>query len=434
MRIYDIIAKKRDGYSLSPKEIEILIRGYVDGTIPDYQVAAWAMAVFFQGMDEEEIKALTQQMIISGDSIDLSAIEGIKVDKHSTGGVGDTTTLVLGPIVAAGGAPVAKMSGRGLGHTGGTIDKLESIPGFHVELTNKQFVKQVNEIKLAVIGQTGNLVPADKKLYGLRDVTATVNSMPLIASSIMSKKIAAGADAIMLDVKTGNGAFLKDLNEAIELAKTMVNIGNNFNRDTIAIISNMNQPLGWAVGNSLEVQEAIMTLKGKGPEDLTKLCLELAAHMFVLGKRTSEFTEGLVLAEELLYSGKALAKFAEFIKAQGGDATVIDNLEKLPQAKYKLKIISLHSGYIESIETQEIGRAAMLLGAGRSKKEDVIDLGVGIMIRKKIGDQVTKNDVLAEVYYNKDEKAQEVIPIIQNAYSFNTGKINKPPLILKTIN
>ncbi|KJS82729.1 MAG: thymidine phosphorylase [Peptococcaceae bacterium BICA1-8] len=434
MRVYDIIAKKRDGYSLSPNEIEALIKGYVDGTIPDYQIAAWAMAVFFQGMDEEEIKALTHQMIISGDSIDLSEIEGIKVDKHSTGGVGDTTTLVLGPIVAAGGIPVAKMSGRGLGHTGGTIDKLESIPGFHVELTNEQFIKQVNEIKLAVIGQTANLVPADKKLYGLRDVTATVNSMPLIASSIMSKKIAAGANAIILDVKTGNGAFLKDLDEAIELAKVMVNLGDNFNRDTIAIITNMNQPLGWAVGNSLEVEEAIMTLQGKGPEDLTKLCLELAAHMFVLGKKTSEFAKGLELAEEMLYGGKALAKFAEFIKAQGGDATVIDNLEILPQAKHMQKITSLHSGYIESIETQEIGRAAMLLGAGRSKQEDIVELGVGIMIRKKIGDQVTKDDILAEIYYNEDEKAQKVIPIIQAAYSFTKEIINKPPLILKTIN
>jgi len=434
MRVYDIIAKKRDGYCLTSKEIEIIIRGYVDGTIPDYQVAAWAMAVFFQGMDKEEIITLTHEMVISGDTIDLSAIEGIKVDKHSTGGVGDTTTLVLGPIVAAGGIPVAKMSGRGLGHTGGTIDKLESIPGFHVELTNEQFIKQVNEIKLAVIGQTGNLVPADKKLYGLRDVTATVNSIPLIASSIMSKKIAAGADSIILDVKTGNGAFLKEVKEAVELAEIMVNIGKNFNRDTIAIISNMNQPLGWAVGNSLEVREAIMTLRGEGPEDLTRLCLELAAHMFVLGKKTSEFNEGLALAEEMLYGGQALTKFAEFIKAQGGDAAVIDNLEKLPLANHKLKITSLHSGYIESIETQEIGRAAMLLGAGRGKKEDVIDLGVGIMIHKKIGDKVIKNDILAEVYYNEDKKVQEAVNLIQNAYSSNTERIEKPPLILKTIN
>lgn len=322
MRAYDIIAKKRDGQNLTKEEIEYFIQGYVKGFIPDYQVSAWAMAVFFRGMNDEEIAFLTKEMIKSGETIDLSEIKGIKVDKHSTGGVGDTTTLVLGPLVAAGGVPVAKMSGRGLGHTGGTIDKLEAIPGFNVELTREEFIKQVNSINLAIVGQSGNLVPADKKLYALRDVTATVNSIPLIASSVMSKKIAAGADAILLDVKVGNGAFIKDISEAKKLARVMVNIGNNFNRKTMAVISNMNQPLGEAIGNSLEVREAILTLKGQGPKDLTELCLVLASYMFVLGKKTTNFEEGYEYATEILYSGKGLLKFGEFIKAQIGRAHV----------------------------------------------------------------------------------------------------------------
>jgi len=433
MRAYDIIAKKRDGYSLSSDEIEFLIGGYVNGSIPDYQMAAWLMAVFFQGMDDGEIKALTRQMIASGETIDLSAIEGIKVDKHSTGGVGDTTTLVLGPIVAAGGIPVAKMSGRGLGHTGGTIDKLEAISGFQVELTKEQFIKQVNEIKMAVVGQSGNLVPADKKLYSLRDVTATVDSIPLIASSIMSKKIAAGADAIILDVKTGNGAFLDKLEDAINLAQVMVDIGKGFGRDTLAIITNMNQPLGEAVGNSLEVKEAILTLKGEGPEDLTALCLELAAHMFVLAKKVTSFPEGYSLAEEILSSKKALHKFSQFIGAQGGDVRTIDNLDLLPQAPKKVLVTGKESGYVKSIATQEIGRAAMVLGAGRSKKEDDIDLGVGLLVKKKIGDQVRENEVLVEVYYNDDKKAKEAVAIIEKAYIFSREKVNKPLLILKTV-
>lgn len=433
MRVYDLIAKKRDGYNLSSKEIEALITGYVNGTIPDYQIAAWAMAVFFQGMNNQEIKSLTEQMVLSGETIDLKTIQGIKVDKHSTGGVGDTTTLILGPIVAAGGIPVAKMSGRGLGHTGGTIDKLAAIPGFHVELTKEQFIKQVNTIKLAVVGQSGNLVPADKKLYALRDVTATVNSIPLIASSIMSKKIAAGADAIVLDVKVGNGAFLTKLEEACQLAETMVNIGKGFNRKTLAVITNMNQPLGQAIGNSLEVKEAILTLKGQGPEDLTNLCLELAAHMFVLAKKASSFQVGYELARELLFNGQALVKFAEFIQAQGGDVGIIENLELLPLASQKIKIRSKNKGYVESINTQEIGRAAMVLGAGRSKKEDNIDLGVGITVLKKIADQVHENDVLAEVYYNNPLKAKEVISIIANAYHLTEEKVNTPQLIFKTI-
>ncbi|MGI6226380.1 MAG: pyrimidine-nucleoside phosphorylase [Peptococcales bacterium] len=433
MRIFDLIARKRDGYNLSVQEIELLINGYVNGTIPDYQIAAWAMAVFFQGMNEEEIKSLTKQMVLSGDLIDLSAILGIKVDKHSTGGVGDTTTLILGPIVAAGGVPVAKMSGRGLGHTGGTIDKLEAIPGFHVELSIEQFIEQVNKIKLAVVGQTGNLVPADKKLYALRDVTATVNSIPLIASSIMSKKIAAGADAILLDVKTGNGAFLGKLDEAVQLAQIMVKIGKSFKKDTLALITNMNQPLGRAIGNSLEVKEAIETLKGQGPDDLTQLCLELSAHMFVLGKKVATYQEGFVLAEKLLFGGQALNKFSEFIEAQGGDNNIIDNLDLLPLAPYRILIKSKKEGFVESIQTQEIGRAAMVLGAGRSKIEDSIDLGVGIIVFKKVGDLVHMNDALAEVYYSNEEKAKEAISIIENAYNLRDDKVEPLPLVLKTI-
>jgi pyrimidine-nucleoside phosphorylase len=433
MRVYDIIAKKRDGLSLSADEIEFLISGYVKDTIPDYQIAAWLMAVYFQGMEEMEIINLTKQMVLSGDVIDLSEIEGIKVDKHSTGGVGDTTTLILGPIVAAAGIPVAKMSGRGLGHTGGTIDKLEAIPGFKVELTRDRFVSQVNKVKLAVVGQSGNIVPADKKLYALRDVTATVNSIPLIASSIMSKKIAAGADAIVLDVKTGSGAFLAKRDEAVQLAELMVKIGKAFNRNTIAVITNMDQPLGQAVGNALEVKEAILTLKMQGPDDLTQLCLELAAQMFVLAKKVPTYQAGFELAKELLNSGQALIKFKEFIEAQGGDKNVIDDFNLLPTASNKILVYSNKSGYVEGIESQEIGRAAMILGAGRSKKEDQIDLGVGIIIRKKVGDQVHDNEALAEVHYNERSKVQEAVTIIENAYTISNEKVNAPPLIYHTV-
>lgn len=433
MRVYDLIAKKRDGGNLSAEEIKFLIDGYVKDLIPDYQIAAWLMAVYFQGMDDEEIINLTKEMVLSGEVIDLSDIKGIKVDKHSTGGVGDTTTLILGPIVAAGDIPVAKMSGRGLGHTGGTIDKLEGIPGFRVELSKEEFLNQVNKIKLAVVAQTGNIVPADKKLYALRDVTATVNSIPLIASSIMSKKIAAGADAILLDVKAGSGAFLTELTEAIQLAQLMVKIGQGFKRETVAVLTNMDQPLGYAVGNALEVKEAIMTLKGQGPEDLTQLCLELAAHMFVLAEKASNFQDGYTLAEELLSSGKALEKFRELIHAQGGDVRVIDQPDLLPSASNTLAVYSKETGYVKKIDAQEIGKGAMLLGAGRSKKEDIIDLGVGITLRKKIGDFVENGGVLAEIHYNEQRKLQEVESIIENAYIISHEKVGKPPLIYQTI-
>lgn len=386
----DLIAKKRDGYELSKEEIDFIIRGYTNGDIPDYQMSAFAMAVFFRGMTEEETAALTMAMVRSGDVIDLSKIEGMKVDKHSTGGVGDTTTLVLGPLVASVGVPVAKMSGRGLGHTGGTIDKLESVPGFHVEIDNEQFIELVNKNKIAIIGQTGNLTPADKKLYALRDVTATVDSIPLIASSIMSKKIAAGADAIVLDVKTGAGAFMKDFAGAKRLATAMVEIGKRVGRKTMAVISDMSQPLGYAVGNALEVKEAIDTLKGKGPEDLQELCLTLGSYMVYLAEKASSLEEARALLEASIREGKALETFKVFLSAQGGDASVVDDPTKLPQAKYRWELEAPEDGYVAEIVADEVGTAAMLLGAGRATKEATIDLSVGLVLHKKVGDAVKK--------------------------------------------
>ncbi|MFZ5943439.1 MAG: pyrimidine-nucleoside phosphorylase [Bacillota bacterium] len=433
MRAYDIIAKKRDGFPLTDPEIKFLIRGFVEGTIPDYQIAAWAMAVFFQGMGNEEISSLTREMIDSGDTINLEEITGIKVDKHSTGGVGDKTSLIVGPIVAAGGIPVAKMSGRGLGHTGGTIDKLESIPGFNVELAREQFISQVNKIGLALVSQTGNLVPADKQLYALRDVTATVNSIPLIASSIMSKKIASGADAILLDVKTGNGAFIKSLGEAEKLAQIMVEIGVSFNKDTMAVISNMDQPLGYAVGNSIEVMEAITTLKGQGPEDLTHLSLTLAAYMFILSKKAVSYEQGYEIAKKILLSGKGLAKLGEFIAAQGGDANVIDNFTLFPLGKGKFEVKSAMGGFVEAINTELIGKSAMITGAGRSKQGENIDLGVGVYIFRKIGDKVSQDEVLAEIVYNDEQKAQEAADLILKSYKITSETVARPEVVYKTI-
>ena len=384
MRMVDIIEKKRDGQELTTAEINFFIEGYTKGEIPDYQASALAMAIYFQDMNDRERADLTRAMVESGDTIDLSAIDGVKVDKHSTGGVGDTTTLVLAPLVASLGVPVAKMSGRGLGHTGGTIDKLESIAGFHVELTREQFIDLVNRDKVAVIGQSGNLTPADKKLYALRDVTGTVNSIPLIASSIMSKKIAAGADAIVLDVKTGDGAFMKTQEDAEELAHAMVRIGNHVGRKTIAIISDMSQPLGFAIGNALEVKEAIETLQGKGPKDLTKLVLTLGSQMVILAGKAKTSEEAKEMLLDAIHSGKALAKFKEFLANQGGDASIVDDLTKLPQAKYKIELPAKQSGYISRMVADEIGVASMILGAGRATKEDVIDLAVVLYFIKKL--------------------------------------------------
>lgn len=402
MRMVDIIEKKRDGHELTTAEINFFIEGYTKGEIPDYQASALAMAIYFQDMNDRERADLTRAMVESGDTIDLSAIDGVKVDKHSTGGVGDTTTLVLAPLVASLGIPVAKMSGRGLGHTGGTIDKLESIAGFHVELTREQFIDLVNRDKVAVIGQSGNLTPADKKLYALRDVTGTVNSIPLIASSIMSKKIAAGADAIVLDVKTGDGAFMKTQEDAEKLAHAMVRIGNHVGRKTIAIISDMSQPLGFAIGNALEVKEAIETLQGKGPKDLTELVLTLGSQMVILAGKAKTTEEAKSMLKESISSGKALAKFKDFLTNQGGDASIVDDLSKLPQAKYKIELPAKQSGFVSRMIADEIGVASMILGAGRATKEDVIDLAVGLVLHKKVGDKVEEGESILTIYSNRE--------------------------------
>lgn len=414
MRMVDIIAKKRDGKELTTAEIDFVVQGYTQGEIPDYQVSAWAMAVYFNDMTDKERADLTMSMVNSGETIDLSAIEGIKVDKHSTGGVGDTTTLVLAPLVAALGVPVAKMSGRGLGHTGGTTDKLESVAGFHVELEKEEFIRLVNENKVAVIGQSGNLTPADKKLYALRDVTATVNSIPLIASSIMSKKIAAGADAIVLDVKTGAGAFMKTAEDAKELAHAMVSIGNNVGRKTMAVISDMSQPLGFAIGNALEVKEAILTLQGKGPKDLEELCLALGRQMVFLAGKADSLEDAEEKLKEVIRNGKALEKFKQFLANQGGDASVVDHPERLPQAQYLIEVPADKDGYVAEIIADEIGTAAMLLGAGRATKESEIDLAVGLMLNKKVGDAVKAGESLVTIHANREDVASVIEKIKEN--------------------
>ncbi|SYZ79093.1 pyrimidine-nucleoside phosphorylase [Trichococcus shcherbakoviae] len=416
MRMVDLIIKKQEGKALTKEEIRFIIDGYTDGSIPDYQMSAWAMAVFFQDMTDEERMELTMAMAESGDQIDLSAIEGIKVDKHSTGGVGDTTTLVLAPLVASCGVPVAKMSGRGLGHTGGTLDKLESIPGFHVEIDEATFASIVNENKVAVIGQSGNLCPADKKLYALRDVTGTVNSLPLIASSIMCKKIAAGADAIVLDVKIGAGAFMKTEEDARALAHAMVKIGNLAGRKTMAIISDMSQPLGVAVGNALEVEVAIETLKGNGPKDLEALCIELGSQMVYLGGKAADLAEARELVTENLRNGKALEKFKVFVASQGGNPAVVDDYSLMPQASRQQEVLAEATGYVTEIVADDIGVAAMLLGAGRATKESTIDLSAGLKILKKVGDPVRKGEAIVRMFANKADFSQAE-KLIQEAYS-----------------
>ncbi|WP_303297167.1 pyrimidine-nucleoside phosphorylase [Megamonas funiformis] len=430
MRMVDIIEKKRDGQELTTAEINFFIEGYTKGEIPDYQASALAMAIYFQDMNDRERADLTRAMVESGDTIDLSAIDGVKVDKHSTGGVGDTTTLVLAPLVASLGVPVAKMSGRGLGHTGGTIDKLESIAGFHVELTREQFIDLVNRDKVAVIGQSGNLTPADKKLYALRDVTGTVNSIPLIASSIMSKKIAAGADAIVLDVKTGDGAFMKTQEDAEELAHAMVRIGNHVGRKTIAIISDMSQPLGFAIGNALEVNEAIETLQGKGPKDLTELVLTLGSQMVILAGKAKTSEEAKEMLLDAIHSGKALAKFKEFLANQGGDASIVDDLTKLPQAKYKIELPAKQSGYISRMVADEIGVASMILGAGRATKEDVIDLAVGLVLHKKVGDKVEEGESILTIYSNRENVEDVKQKLYDNIFIADTATA---PTLIHTV-
>lgn len=430
MRMVDIIEKKRDGQELTTAEINFFIEGYTKGEIPDYQASALAMAIYFQDMNDRERADLTRAMVESGDTIDLSAIDGVKVDKHSTGGVGDTTTLVLAPLVASLGVPVAKMSGRGLGHTGGTIDKLESIAGFHVELTREQFIDLVNRDKVAVIGQSGNLTPADKKLYALRDVTGTVNSIPLIASSIMSKKIAAGADAIVLDVKTGDGAFMKTQEDAEKLAHAMVRIGNHVGRKTIAIISDMSQPLGFAIGNALEVKEAIKTLQDKGPKDLTELVLTLGSQMVILAGKAKTSEEAKEMLLDAIHSGKALAKFKEFLANQGGDASIVDDLTKLPQAKYKIELPAKQSGYISRMVADEIGVASMILGAGRATKEDVIDLAVGLVLHKKVGDKVEEGESILTIYSNRENVEDVKQKLYDNIFIADTATA---PTLIHTV-
>lgn len=432
LRMVDLIEKKRDGLELTKEEIAFIINGYTEGEIPDYQMSAFAMAVFFQDMTEAERAELTLAMVHSGDVIDLSAIEGIKVDKHSTGGVGDTTTLVLGPLVAAVGVPVAKMSGRGLGHTGGTIDKLESVKGFHVEIEKEAFIDLVNKNKLAVIGQSGNLTPADKKLYALRDVTATVNSIPLIASSIMSKKIAAGADAICLDVKTGAGAFMKTLDASRELAEAMVRIGNNVGRKTMAVISDMSQPLGYAIGNALEVKEAIDTLIGNGPEDLTELCLTLGSHMVYLAGKAESTDKAREMLQEVIDNGKALETFKLFLSSQGGDASVVDQTDLLPKARYIIELPAKETGYVAEITADSIGTAAMLLGAGRATKESEIDLAVGLVLRKKIGEKVEAGESLVTIYSNTKD-IDDVTKKLYENIKLSANEVKAPTLIYEVI-
>ncbi|MCT8192335.1 pyrimidine-nucleoside phosphorylase, partial [Pseudomonas monteilii] len=427
MRMVDLIEKKRDGKSLTKEEIDYIVTAYTEGSIPDYQMSALLMAIFYVDMTDEEITNLTLAMANSGEVIDLSSIEGIKVDKHSTGGVGDTTTLILAPLVASVGVPVAKMSGRGLGYTGGTLDKLEAIPGFKIELSEADFIRLVNESKVAVIGQSGDLAPADKKLYALRDVTATVSSIPLIASSIMSKKIAAGADAIVLDVTTGDGAFMKNLEDAKRLAQTMVRIGKLANRQTMAVISDMSQPLGEAIGNSLEVVEAIETLQGKGPKDLEEMCYALGSQMVVLAKKADSLEEARQLLEEALHSGKALEKFRQMITDQGGDASVIDDPSKILTAKYEVEVPAKTSGVVTKLVANELGIAAMMLGAGRKTKDEDIDHAVGIKLHKKVGESVSKGESLLTIYSNTEAIEDVKALIDQNIEIGEDGA--EPPLI-----
>ena len=432
MRMVDLISKKRHNIELTAAEIEWIIKGYTNKEIPDYQMSSFLMAVVFNDMTKAERLALTQSMVNSGDVVDLSAIEGIKVDKHSTGGVGDKTSLILGPLVASMGVPVAKMSGRGLGHTGGTLDKLESISGMEIEIEMDRFIKQVNDIKLAIIGQTGNLAPADKYLYALRDVTGTVESIPLIASSIMSKKIAAGADAIVLDVKFGAGAFMKTLDDAKELATAMVEIGRDAGRETVAFLTDMNQPLGLAIGNALEVKEAIETLSGHGPRDLEELVLQLASHMVVLAKKAANTDQAYAELKEKLQNGEALQKFKEFVVAQGGDVSQIENPELLPTASTVIPVTATQAGYVEKIDALSIGISAMKLGAGRATKEDTIDMGVGVVLNKKVGEAINIGDVLAYVHTNQSD-SNEAIEYITKAYKITSSPVSSPTLIYDII-
>lgn len=433
MKMIDIISKKRAGIELTTEEINFFVQKYTDGDIPDYQVSALLMAICFQKMNMRETADLTMAMVNSGDVLDLSNIDGVKVDKHSTGGVGDTTTLVLTPMVAALGIPVAKMSGRGLGHTGGTIDKLESFEGFSVEISEEQFINNVNNNKIAIMGQTADLAPADKKLYALRDVTGTVENISLISSSIMSKKIAAGADAIVLDVKIGDGAFMKSFEDAKELAEAMVSIGKNVGRNTVAVISDMDQPLGFAVGNALEVKEAIDTLKGIGPNDLLELCLTLGSNMVVLAKKAKTVEEARKMLLNVIEDGSALTKLKEFIASQGGNSKQVDDTNLLPKAKYVIEVKSKIDGFVSKIDSEQIGLIAMELGAGRATKEDNVDLAVGIVLNKKRGNKIASGETLAYIHANDESKIEKATKDIIESYHITKESPKDIPLIYGVI-
>ena len=433
MRMYDLIQKKRDGGELTAEEIAYMVKEYTNGSIPDYQMSAMMMAIYFRGMTEAETLRLTMEMAHSGDMLDLSAIKGIKVDKHSTGGVGDKTSLTLTPMVAACGVSVAKMSGRGLGHTGGTIDKLESFDGFSTEISTEQFMKQVNEIGVAIMGQTADLAPADKRLYALRDVTATVDQMSLIASSIMSKKLAAGADAIVLDVKTGSGAFMKKEADAVALAQEMVKIGKGAGRNMTAVITDMDQPLGFAVGNALEVKEAIATLRGEGPEDFTKLCMTLGTYMLLAAGKADNEEDAQKKLQAVIENGEALNKLAEFVEAQGGHKEQVYQPEKLPQASIIEPVMAPQSGYISSIACDEVGICSLILGGGRETKADVIDLSVGLVLCKKKGDYVEQGEPLAILHANDRSKFETAAKRYLNAVTISEQAPAKEPFIKQII-
>ena len=433
MRMYDVIEKKKRGIELNKDEIRFAVDGFTKGEIPDYQMAAFLMAVYFSGLNKKETYELTMTMKESGESLKLSGINGIKVDKHSTGGVGDKTTLIVGPIVASLGIPVAKMSGRGLGHTGGTIDKLESIPGFCTSISTDKFIEQVNMINMAVAGQTSNLAPADKKIYALRDVTATVDSIPLIASSIMSKKLASGADAIVLDVKCGNGAFMKNEEDAYNLANEMVEIGKSAGKNVRAVVTDMNEPLGRYVGNSLEVYEAVRCLMGEGDKKLMEVCYTLSAYMILAAGLTSEYEKALDMAKEAVISKKALCKLKEFVIAQGGDGSYIDNPETLSRGNIKIELNAHMTGYVQSMDTELVGKACMALGGGRETKESKIDLSVGLELKKKIGEYVKEGENLAVIYANSMDKGKICMEYLKDAYILSDSQLNTENAIIKRI-
>lgn len=433
MRTVDLIQRKRDGEELAPEEIEFLVEGYTSGDIPDYQMSAFLMAVYFSGMSDREVSRLTECMLRSGDTVDLSAIPGVKVDKHSTGGVGDKTSLIVAPLAAAAGVVVPMISGRGLGHTGGTLDKLESIPGFRTDLTPEEFQKQLGELGLAFIGQSDRLAPADRKFYALRDVTGTVESIPLISSSIMSKKLAEGIDSLVLDVKVGSGAFMKKQVDARRLAQTMVGIGRRMDKKVQALITDMNQPLGFAVGNALEIMEASQTLQNAGPADLTKLSLELAARMIHLGKKAGSLDEARRMAEKHLVEGTGYKKLKEVVAAQGGNPQALDKFELLPNATGMREVTSPRGGYVTLIDAEDIGVASNMIGAGRSKKEDTIDPAVGIILEVKVGEKVDAGSVLCRLYYTKEDNVDEAAEMVEDAFRISAQKPDERELILEVV-